>query len=217
MELAENKHLYDPYESAELNELHTALSKAQGEYKRIDYNRDNPFFKSHYADLDSIIQAIRPAFCKYGLSFTQEPRFSDDGATILHSKIRHSSGQWISSRVRFMPTKSDPQSWGKEMTYYQRYAAKALLGITVSHDPLDDDGEAARMEPQRYKAPVHQVEVVTAEQHDSLQHELKGYPGIAEKVLAGLNLHSLSEMPKAKYQSSIDRIREIKNTAPGVK
>ena len=53
--------------SESLKELATALAKAQGEIKGALKDSANPFFKSKYADLSSVVDAIKVAFSKHGL------------------------------------------------------------------------------------------------------------------------------------------------------
>ena len=58
---------------------------------------------------------------------------------------------------------------------------------------------------------------MTKEQLEELEYELADYPDIAEKVLDGLHLQNLADMPKSKYMSSLTRIREIKMVREGKK
>jgi hypothetical protein len=213
-----------PYSSENLNELFTALAKAQGDYPIIGSNRENPYFKSNYTDLDAILRAIRPALTKYGLSFTQQIRITHDGATILHTILGHASGQWMESRNRIIPAKNDAQTYGSTLTYQKRYAAMALLGVTCSHDRQDDDAEVAMSSARdivakgpsiKYNPKEQSSEVVTKEQLEELEYELQEYPDLAEMILDKLQLQSLADMPKSKYQVSINRIREIKTLRNG--
>src|ERR1700685_4439156 len=122
----------DPYQSAEIKDLVTALSKAQGNYPSIGADRENPYFKSSYADLDMILKAVRPCLAANGLSLTPDTRFTDDGSTILHTRLYHATGQWIETRARILPVKNTPQEYGSCLTYNKRYQAMALLGVTVA-------------------------------------------------------------------------------------
>lgn len=140
------------YQSTEIKDLAAALSKAQGEYGTVLYNKANPFFKSGYADLHEIMKTVRPALAKYGLSLIQQTQIANDGVTVLHTRLMHSSGQWIESRNRIIPAKNDPQAYGSTMTYQKRYAAQSLLGITTSDE--DDDAEIAQ---EAYRAPQPQM------------------------------------------------------------
>jgi len=212
----------DWYSSPEVNKIAEAVAKAQGEFRSVMCNRENPYFKSNYADIDAIMNAIRTPLSKNGLSVWQPPCSNENGTTILHTRIIHSSGQWIASRLRLIPPKNDMQSLGSTMSYVRRYAISSMLGITVSDDIIDDDAERAMISSRdiiakgtalnrKYNPKEQSHDVITKEQLDELEYELAEYPDIAEQVLDGLKLQSLANMPKTKYQLSINRIREIKN------
>lgn len=216
----------DEYESKETKDINTALAKAQAEYPVIGYNRDNPYFKSQYADLDTIIRSVRPALTKYGLSLTQQTRITDEGATILHTRLRHSSGQWIECRARIIPPKNDPQSYGSTLTYQKRQSAMALLAITASHDASDDDAEVAMADARealvkgpttKYNPKEQSHDVVTKEQLEELEYELADYPDLAEEIMDKMHIQSLADLPKSKYHVSLVRIREIKQLRNGTK
>jgi hypothetical protein len=209
----------DSYSSTETKDLYAALAKAQGEYPVIGYNRENPYFKSKYTDLDGILKAVRPALSKNNLSFIQQLRIVEGGATVMHTIITHATGQWIESRTRIVPPKNDVQSFGSTLTYCRRYTAIAILGVTISDD--DDDGERAMVDAReiyakgvalntKYDPRIQSADTITKEQLDELEYELAEYPDIAEMVLDGLKIQSIADMPKSKYHTSIKRIREIK-------
>lgn len=122
-----------------LNELFSALSKAQAQMHAALKTSDNPFFKSKYADFGEVVAASRPALSANGLSVIQRIICIDDGNEVLHSILGHSSGQYIDSIMRIKPQKSDVQSLGSYITYLKRYAYAALVGVVTE----DDDGEGA--------------------------------------------------------------------------
>jgi len=127
-------------QSENINELAAALAKAQAEIKTAGKGKENPFFKSSYADLAAIREACVEALSKHSLAVTQTTDF-DDGRTWLVTTLMHSSGQWIDGRYPLKPVKDDPQGMGSAVTYAKRYALAAMVGV-VSVDE-DDDGEAA--------------------------------------------------------------------------
>lgn len=216
----------DLYESVETKEINTALAVAQGMFPSIGLNKENPYFKNRYADMDSIIKAVRPALSKNGLSITQQTSLTPEGSTILRTRLRHTSGQWIETRARVLPTKSDAQSYASALTYMKRYSFMSLLCITTSDDISDDDAETIMYDVRETKAkgvainnkynPREQSsEVITKEQLEELEYELATYDDIADMVLDGLKIQSLADMPKNKYQASITRIRSIKQAREG--
>lgn len=218
----------EQYNSDNLTEIATALAKAQGEFKPVMFNQENPYFKSRFADLDIIIKSVRPALSKYGLSFIQQQRMTNEGMTVLHSIILHSSGQWIESRSRIVPPKNDMHSFASTLSYMKRHAAMSLLGITASDDVVDDDAEVAMVQTRemfakgtainsKYNPKDENFDTITKEQMEELNYELTEYPDIAEQVLEGLKIQSLADMPKTKYSVSMKRIRDIKNMRNGIK
>lgn len=214
----------EPTESELTHELATALAKAQSEFKIAGLNKSNPYFKSSYADLQSIIEASRSALCKNNLAVTQQILQLDDGQSLLVTTLRHSSGQWICSRSRIVPPKNDIQTISSYITYLKRISYAALIGVVAGDE--DDDAEAAVATTRqtfakgtalntKYNPKENLAEVVTKEQLEELEYELAEYPDIAEMVLDGLKILSLADMPKTKFMQSIQRVREIKNLRNG--
>jgi hypothetical protein len=214
------------YRSEEINELATALAKAQAEFEVAGLNKNNPFFKSRYADLMAVVTAARPALCKNGLSVTQNIISHVNGETILHTILMHSSGQWLESRMRVVPPKNDVQSMSSYITYLKRVSYSSLIGVVTGDE--DDDGEVAVATQRetfakgtalntKYNPREEASEVITREQREELDYELTEYPDIAEMVLDGLKIQSLADMPKSKFHVSAKRIRDIKNARNGIK
>ena len=217
----------DPYESDNTKDINTALAKAQGEFPQIGFNRENPYFKNRYSDLNVIVKAVKPFLCKNGLSVTQQTIIKDAGTTILNTKLRHVSGQWIETRARVLPTKSDAQSYASALTYMKRYSYMALLNITTTDDTSDDDAERIMYSVRdtkakgvalntKYNPKDQSSEVITKEQLEELEYELGNYDDVAEMVLDGLKIQSLADMPKSKFMISSKRIRDIIKSREGL-
>jgi len=102
----------------------------------------NPFFKSNYADLSSVVQAIKQPFADNGLSYSQFPIY-EDKLVGVETILMHSSGQWISNKLLLPMTKQDPQAAGSAITYARRYALQSIAGIPSE----DDDGNASVRQP----------------------------------------------------------------------
>lgn len=139
----------EPTKSEAIGALAQALAKAQGEITNALKDKDNPFFKSTYADLASVWDACREPLSKNGLSVTQTLGTDQSGRIALTTLLMHSSGEWISSVVPIIPVKQDPQSVGSAITYMRRFSLSALVGVAPSEKPTeddldeDDDGNAA--------------------------------------------------------------------------
>lgn len=127
-----------PMQSETIGALAAALAKAQGEIQDAVTDSANPFFKSKYADLHSVISAIKDPLSKHGLAYVQSPDFEGNTVTLV-TTLMHSSGEWVKSRITMTPQKPDPQGIGSVITYARRYALAAIVGIAQQ----DDDAEAA--------------------------------------------------------------------------
>lgn len=147
--------------SETIHELATALSKAQGEMGGAVKDSANPFFKSKYADLASVREAIRTPFLKHGLAVVQFPTTEYSGSpepyqwtaksgetrygvrvvciVSVLTRLMHSSGQWIEDKVSTMLPTGDTQAVGSAITYLRRYALQSVAGVA----PEDDDAETA--------------------------------------------------------------------------
>lgn len=122
-------------QSEMIDKLATSLSKAQGIIENAKKDVENTFFKTKYADLASVWDAIRKPLSDNGLSVVQGCNENDHLVTTL----MHSSGQFISSVTPIFNGKKDAQGFGSGMTYARRYALSAIVGITQD----DDDGNNA--------------------------------------------------------------------------
>lgn len=121
------------------NPLIVALVKAQKEIKSAVKDSQNPFFKSHYADLHSVWAACRKALNDNGLAVSQTIDF--EGSThFLRTILLHESGERIEGRCPLINLKGDMQSLGSAVSYARRYSLAAICGV-VSEE--DDDGNLA--------------------------------------------------------------------------
>lgn len=119
--------------------LASAMAAAFGEIEAATKSANNPHFKSKYADITTVIEAIKPALVRHGLYFTQRPQPSEGGVTV-ETVIGHAGGEEMSLGALFVPAnKNDAQGFGSALTYARRYALVTAFGVPVE----DDDGNAA--------------------------------------------------------------------------
>ena len=147
------------YTSQEVGELAKALINVQRQLQPATKDADNPFTKSKYATLNSVMDSCRDALLSNGIWLCQYPVPAEPGYLGLVTKLTHAeSGQWQSSLAVVPLPKADPQGVGISMTYMRRYALSAMLGIVTEEDT---DGEFASDKPNR---PQRQKNAVTAPQ-----------------------------------------------------
>lgn len=128
--------------------LEAALAKALPLLEGAKKNAANPHFKSKYADLGSVIDAIRP-IAEHGIWFRQVLHDSAEGVSV--ETLYTGFGETISAGSLFMPaSKRDAQGFGSAITYARRYALQTAFGLSTE----DDDGNAAVK-----SAPARQTEM----------------------------------------------------------
>lgn len=137
--------------STTITELAKALVSFQSEMKTVSFDKDNPFYKSKYATLSTLVETSKPILTKHHLAVSQLVEGEGNVVTILI----HTSGEFLSSTAtlrpvikpvkdenggKYMPSHPDPQSVGSAITYTRRYAYASILGLVSDED---DDGNAA--------------------------------------------------------------------------
>ena len=173
--------------SNEINEIHAAFSKAQGAMSGAHKGTANPFFKSRYSDLASVMEAIRKPFADNGLSFIQAPSFGD-GRVSITTRIMHSSGQWYQSTLDVPVAKNDAQAVGSAITYAKRYGLQSMAGVPS----IDDDGEAA---VNRQAPPPATITAAEAALLTSIIERL----GVdMERFCKAFNINDIDELPAAQ-------------------
>ena len=193
--------------SESIKELATALAKAQGSMKGALKDSANPFFKSKYADLASVVEAVREALGANGLSYVQIAHDAEHAAKI-ETVIMHSSGEWLSCGSVGVPvSKDDAQGFGSAMTYARRYSLSAAFGVA----PEDDDGNAAAAAKPKPKETPNQLveqelamEGLSPEVRDGIRREAKAIEGDFYTLSAKQALSRWKAFSKDANEAEID-------------
>lgn len=122
-----------------LGQLAAALAAAQATMGHASKDGKNPHFRSSYATLAAVIEAIREPLSRQGIAFTSLA--STDGLTVsVETRLMHKSGEWLASTATAAVRDASPQVVGSAQTYLRRYGLQAICGLAAE----DDDGEATR-------------------------------------------------------------------------
>lgn len=129
-------------QSESIKNLAMALMLFHVKIGKIAKSSTNPFFKSKYAGLPSVLDAITIPLQESNLTFTQFP--NEDGlcTTLIHTE----SGEYMQSSFKMLPVKQDPQAQGSAITYARRYSLVSILGLNVDDD--DDGNKASGLLPE---------------------------------------------------------------------
>lgn len=125
--------------SESISKIAPALLQAQRSITFAVKDAKNPQFKTMYADLPAVIDAVKPALNDAGIVFLQMMAPSDKDCLALTTRLIHESGEWIESTATCPLQKADPQGYGSACTYLKRYSLASAVGLYQD----DDDGHAA--------------------------------------------------------------------------
>lgn len=135
--------------SDSLAKLAPALHAAQHACFAPVKGSENPHFRSKYADLEAVRNAMFGAFAENGLCVIQMPGFAD-GAATLATRLLHTSGEWLEWDAGSPLTKADPQGWRAAVTYLRRTCLEGIANLAAE----DDDGNTASQSPKARPVPT---------------------------------------------------------------
>lgn len=135
--------------SESLVKLAPALLAAQKNMGAALKDSKNPFFKSNYADLSSVIDAAVPTLNEQGVVALQLTH-AENGRNYVRTLLVHESGEYLGSDTEIICSKqNDPQSYGSAITYTRRYGLQSIVTLKTE----DDDGEKAMDRTKSASAP----------------------------------------------------------------
>jgi hypothetical protein len=154
-----------------------ALLEAQKEMGNALKDSKNPFFKSSYADLNSIREACLPPLNKHGIVVLQPTAFID-GKNFIKTILLHESGESMESLTEIVYSKqNDAQSQGSGITYARRYGLQSFVNVGAE----DDDGNSS----SKQNAPWVKTPAVTRPDEALLtaSNDLKACKSITELAI----------------------------------
>ena len=123
--------------------LYTKLSEVKKEIGAISKDSTNPFFKSKYFDINSLLKHVEPLLQKNGLLLLQPIIKGEVFSEILDVE----SGESVTSSIP-LPQMDDPQKLGSAITYYRRYTLQSLLGLQAEDDDANSASQATKSQKQ---------------------------------------------------------------------
>jgi len=169
----------------------TALAKVLPTLENAKKNAANPHFKSKYANLSAVMEAVEPIKA-HGLWYRQQPHDKPDGACI-ETIYLHESGEEMSAGLTFVKAdKQNAQGFGSAMTYARRYSLQTAFGL----DAEDDDGNAA-CPPKQQPAP--KVETITDAQREELMLLCDRLNVPVDRFLSVGGVKDLREVPASQF------------------
>lgn len=129
------------------------LLQFQQRVEAIKKDSKNPFFKSNYFDINSLLKEIKPILNELELVLIQ-PLTTIEGRPALRTILLDGDKELVNDLV-ILPDLQDPQKMGSAITYYRRYSIQSLLLLQAE----DDDGNMAsgKENKSEIKKPVNYI------------------------------------------------------------
>jgi len=189
--------------------LYMALVKAKQSFGNIKKNKENPHYKSKYADLDAILDATEKHLLANGLLI-----YSDIAPQMIITYLVHAeSGEARSSEYPLNPSLSDQQK-GSAITYGRRYCIMCLLNISADED---DDGNATKPEAKNQTQQASKTD--SKKQTPPPANSPAGTPPDAKKVNGATILEHLSKelVSLAKEKFPLEALEKVEERWKGKK
>lgn len=145
--------------SETIGKVAAALVAAQADLKDVTRDkiakvktRGGDEYSYDYADLATVLEAVRPVLVKNKLAISQPPASGNgegDTGVVVETLLLHESGEYIGSKLTMPCDPNSAQSMGSAITYGRRYGLTSLLGIATESD---DDGVAAERPAQSQRS-----------------------------------------------------------------
>lgn len=125
-------------------EFAEALVKATGEIEGAYKNATNPHFRNDYANMESVVDAIKPHLIANGITLLQ-PIVPNETRCIISTILLYKTGEMLHGGSISLPLeKNTPQGFCSAVTYGRRYSASSFFFLPT----FDDDGNEASGVPQ---------------------------------------------------------------------
>lgn len=185
--------------------LAKAFVAAQKATEAVKKASTNPAFRSKYADLAGVVEAVVPALNAAGVGVMQFPGYDGELVTVTTTFL-HEGGSSVTSTLALRPSKQDPQGIGSAVTYGRRYSLLAMSGAA----PEDDDGNAASGPARRADPPALSVvsppspsgETLTEAQSDEIRELVEATGTDLTKFLRYMKANTIGTIPASQFDTA---------------
>lgn len=182
--------------------LAKAFVAAQKATEAVKKAATNPAFRSKYADLAEVVEAVVPALNANGVGVLQFPSY--DGQRVhVATTFLHEGGSSVTGTLSMPLTKSDAQGVGSAITYARRYSLLAMAGAA----PEDDDGNAAARRPANEPAPP--AAKISEEEIDDLKKRMAEVGADPTAFLKFMKVGGFESLDYARAVAALERKRSV--------
>lgn len=199
--------------SEQIGDLVAALAAAQLEFGVATKDSTNPYYNSRYADLASVINAVRPALNKQGIALTAIPDQDLERQTASMTVLLAKGEQYLGfsteapavGKTRDGKDRFDIQTLSAVWTYLRRTGISAITGLAGEED--DDANtvvqDQSRPVPPPAKKPAPAPKPAPAAMKEEPKPEPKPEPAPVQEAPAP----KLADAPQPHHGSAEKSVR----------
>ena len=186
-----------------------AMMDFRGKLDQVERTSKNEFLSYKYANINNIIDTIKPVLYELGMGYVQTVQYID-GIDLLNTRIYlvNHPEEFIESNIRLVMAKEDSQSLGSSITYNRRYALWSMFSLEVH----DDDGERAtqtktKTKTQSWNDHINEIKakIDKAKKDGDLEKATKIWEYLEEKTLndSGQLIETSRYIPMVDYYEQV--------------
>jgi len=188
-----------------------AMMDFRGKVDQVERTSKNEFLSYKYANINNIIDTIKPVLYELGMGYVQTVQYVD-GIDLLNTRIYlvNHPEEFIESNIRLVMAKEDSQSLGSSITYNRRYALWSMFSLEVH----DDDGERAtqtktktKTKTQSWNEHINEIKgkIDKAKKAGDLEKATKIWEYLEEKTLndSGQLIETSRYIPMVDYYEQV--------------
>ena len=186
-----------------------AMMDFRGKVDQVERTSKNEFLSYKYANINNIIDTIKPVLYELGMGYVQTVQYID-GIDLLNTRIYlvNHPEEFIESNIRLVMAKEDSQSLGSSITYNRRYALWSMFSLEVH----DDDGERAtqtktKTKTQSWNDHINEIKakIDKAKKNGDLEKATKIWEYLEEKTLndSGQLIETSRYIPMVDYYEQV--------------
>ena len=186
-----------------------AMMDFRGKVDQVERTSENAFLSYKYANINNIIDTIKPVLYELGMGYVQTVQYID-GIDLLNTRIYlvNHPEEFIESNIRLVMAKEDSQSLGSSITYNRRYALWSMFSLEVH----DDDGERAtqtktKTKTQSWNDHINEIKakIDKAKKNGDLEKATKIWEYLEDKTLndSGQLIETSRYIPMVDYYEQV--------------
>lgn len=173
------------------------LFKLQSEINRIKKDSKNEHFKNTYADLNAIMDEVKPYLDKHKILYVAYNRVTASDRNISVTKLIDQDDNTDITSELVIPDGQNGQKLKSDNTYFKRIQLENILGLQT----VDDDGQAG-------SNPIAEKSDATEEQILTIEGLFGGDDNYRKEWLDFMGVASLEKASKAQLEKAISEIKK---------